>query len=485
MNRKQFLDPSPAKPQRQVLAGTGSKEFYRLANREKRVLVVGAAYPHSARHVDWLGPWPNVSDFDAIIINLKTLDERTLIHLARQHPERMRTLRLVIFELLLQAGEVVVILAPPLAFGSTIYHANGVPEPEWSNYHFSPIGFGFLDIRGESIAVEPDQPFAFYLEQVKRWEGYLSGQAHLGFCEEALRRRKQLAPGEEVFWQMEPLARNRSGRAIAASLCFGVRSASGEMRMGTARMLSEAMHLLPPTYPLAVEEGIELILEEIKGVRAKTLAPEWAEVYELPGQARLKEKMAVNEQQRKALDREQKALLQQFRRLQHMRGLLYEQDDALRHLARRAFQEMGLGVGLFAPCQELFVVETRLGKMIVDCVGRSGPSRVEDLALFQQYAIYAQDDGRIWKSLLILNPFRLDDPWCGRCEALPAELQARAGEHSIGLLLAPFLYSAWLDISQGALLRENFEEQIYRENGTITLKNPRPDPVPLAFDVIS
>ncbi|MDV7399820.1 hypothetical protein RZS08_50865, partial [Arthrospira platensis SPKY1] len=50
------------------------RDFYRLDSRERRVLVIGSGQARTVKTVGWLDPWPDLADFDVVIIVLPALD---------------------------------------------------------------------------------------------------------------------------------------------------------------------------------------------------------------------------------------------------------------------------------------------------------------------------------------------------------------------------------------------------------------------------
>jgi hypothetical protein len=446
------------------------RDFYRFDSRQRRVLVIGAEKNRPVSSVGWLDDWPDLADFDVIIINLKTLDRVTLVKLSRVDKERLTRMRQQLFDLMMSKGEVYCILAPFLAFGSYVYFPDGSMEPEWSNLNWSPIGFSFTEIRGETVKIEGDVKFEEYLRQVSGWDCYLNSTASLGYIEERLRRDEKLKQGEELFWQNYPLAMNRYGKPLAASLCFGVRQEENKYGEPKIKFMSDFLHLLPPPTKMSVEDGIDLLIEEAKGLPARTITPDWVELYHVPGEEQIEVKINETVKRMKAAEREQKKLFQTYRELQRTKSLLFEHGENLTRCTSDVLQRMGFSVKSYPMAEGLLVLQTRFGKMLLDATGRSGPAQMEDLQLLLRHAAFAQeDDGRIWKGILIFNHFRLEDPSCERPSAFPSEVVARSREMRLGLMTAEGLYACYCKVSKGSMLREEFEERLHKALGIIHL----------------
>ncbi len=462
----------------QMIAETGAgrqaeemgRDFYRLDSRQRRVLVIGAETTRTVTTTGWLDEWPNLTDFDVVIINLPSLDRATLVRLSRLDKHRLVSMRDELFDLMMSKGEIYCIMAPFMAFGSYLYFADGSMEPEWSNFKWSPIGFSLTEIRGETVLVEGEVKFEDYLRQVAGWECYLNSTAGLNYLEERLRRDQKLGQDEEVFWQSLPLATNRYGKPLASSLCFGVRQRENGSNKTKIRFISDCLHLLPPSNKISLEQGIDLLIEEAKGIPAQTIAPDWSGLYHIPGEEQLEQKIGETEKRIKSAEREQKRLFQAYRKLQRGKSLLFEHGENLKRVTGEVLQRMGFSVRPHALAAGLLVVQTRRGKILLDTAGRSGPCQPGDLQLLLQHAVFAQEeDGRIWKGILIFNHYRLEDPSQERPAAFPAEVAVQAREMSLGLATADGLYAAYCMVLRGSMLREELEERLCCEAGIIHL----------------
>lgn len=452
-----------------------TRDFYRLDSRPRRVLVVGSRERRSVPSVGWLDEMPNLADFDVVVLNLEALDRITLVKLTRVDKERLLRMRHQLFDLMLSGGEIYCMLAPFLAFGSYLYFPDGSMEPEWSNLKWSPLGFSLTEIRGESMHIEEDVKFEEYLRQVSGWEGFINPTANLNYLEERLRGDNKLGEDEEVFWQSQPLAFNRYGKPLAASLCFGVRQRESEHAEPKIKFLSDYLHLLPPPSKITREQGIDLLVEEAKGMPAKSVSPGWVEQYRVPGEEALEQRIAESLRRIKSAEREQKRCFRDYRDLQRCKALLYEHGDNLRQALAAVLRRMEFVVKPFPGAPELQIVQTRHGKLLLDAAGRSGPAEVGDLQLLLRHAIFAQEvDGRIWKGLLVFNHYRLHEPKQARAAAFPGEVVARAREMRLGLATAEGLYASFCAYLQGSMLREELEDRFFHGQGIINLPASEP-----------
>jgi hypothetical protein len=451
------------------------RDFYRLDSRQRRVLVIGSSQRRSVPCVGWLDDLPNLADFDVVILNLHSLDRVSLVKLSRVDKERLLNMRGQLYDLMLSGGEIYCVLAPFLAFGSYLYFPDGTVEPEWSNFKWSPLGFSLTEIRGESVRIEEEVKFEEYLRQVTGWEGFLNSTASLNYLEERLRNEGRLQSDEEVFWQSFPLAMNRYGKPLAASLCFGVRQREVEHQEPKIVFVSDFLHLLPPPNRISVEKGLDLLVEEAKGLPARSLAPAWIEAYRIPGEDTLEQKINDAWRRIKTAEKEQKRYFRAYRDLQHGKSLLFEHGDNLRQVTMEVLRKLEFNVKPYPPEPELLVLTTRQGKLLLDTVGRSGSAQIGDLQNLVRHAIFAQEeDGRIWKGLLVFNHYRLLDPTQDRPAAFSSEVVGRARELRFGLLTSEGLYASFCSVLKGSMLREELEEKLHRTCGIINLPAAEP-----------
>jgi hypothetical protein len=452
-----------------------TRDFYRLDSRARRVLVVGSQERRTVPCAGWLDELPNLADFDVVILNLESLDRVTLVKMTRVDKERLLRMRGQLFDLLLSGGEIYCLLAPFLAFGSYLYFPDGSMEPEWSNLKWSPLGFSLTEIRGESMQIEEDVKFEDYLRQVSGWDGFINPTANLNYIEERLRQEGRLGSDEEVFWQSLPLAFNRYGKPLAASLCFGIRQRESEHAEPKIRFLSDYLHLLPPPNKITREQGIDMLVEEAKGLPAKSVSPGWLEQYRVPGEEALEQRITESLRRIKAAEREQKRCFKDYRELQRCKALLYEHGDNLRQALANVLKRMDFVVKPYPGAPELLVVQTRHGKMLWDAAGRSGPAEVGDLQQLLRHAIFAQEvDGRIWKGLLVFNHYRLNEPAEARPAAFPGEVVSRAREMRLGLATAEGCYGAFCAYLQGSMLRQELEDRFFHGVGIVNLPASEP-----------
>ena len=445
-----------------------SRDFYRLDARERRILIIGSETKHSVTSLTWLEEWPKLTDFDVVVVDLSNLDRATLVRLSRQDKTKLVRMRDQLFELIFSKGEIYCILAPFLSFGSCLYFADGSLEPEWSNLKWSPLGFSLSQAKGEANLVEGEVEFEEYLSQVSEASVYINNTANLNYIKTRLQKEGRLSERQEVFWHSIPLAVNRYNKPLAASICFGVREKLVSGEDSRISYISDSLHLLPPPNKISVGQGIELLIEQIKGFPAQTLVPDWAELYAVPGEEKLAKQISDMTRKIKAAERAQKKLFQNYRALQKTKALLFERGDNLKRIAVEVFRRLGFSIKIYALEPRLLVLHTRYGDILLATAGRSGAAEAGDLQTLLKHTSYTQsEDEKVYKGILIFNHYRLQDPAQDRPLAFSAEVVSISREAKLGLLTAEGLYTIFCTMLKGSMLKEELEINLYQKAGII------------------
>jgi hypothetical protein len=77
----------------------------------ERILIIGSKDHSGAKCVEWTDPFPNIADYDAVIVNLQTLDKRTLELIGS---EKLKNCSFEISQLLKSKGTLFMMMTAPL-----------------------------------------------------------------------------------------------------------------------------------------------------------------------------------------------------------------------------------------------------------------------------------------------------------------------------------------------------------------------------------
>lgn len=153
-------------------------------NRLLKILVIGSkGHRGATRCVDWRAPFPNIADFDVVIINLQTLDKDTLKAICdrtRQEgrynvvDNRLSKMRDDIFELTRSRGQVYCILNRFLSSENVAVLSDGTSEPVYHNLQWCPVGFRLIETKPGDTKEDVNPNFRDYINHIKEWQYYIA-----------------------------------------------------------------------------------------------------------------------------------------------------------------------------------------------------------------------------------------------------------------------------------------------------------------------
>jgi len=226
------------------------------------ILVMGDKDHPRATCVDWMAPWPNIEEFDLVIVTLNTLTQEIFDKI----PFKLKEFRSQFFTVF-RTGRPVwciiekLMLPSPPKTGPKGYVAGYAPPTNYDWLFVYPTINPVLP--GSSIQVV-DNKFAPYAERVKQWNLEIENIYTLEL-QAGLER-----PVEAIGVVLEPLLENKSGKMIGGRIISVSPEAFGE---------DGSVCLLPQ--PSDTHEGIETLID--MGCGQERLEPEWRSKVEIPG----------------------------------------------------------------------------------------------------------------------------------------------------------------------------------------------------------
>jgi hypothetical protein len=230
------------------------------------ILVIGDVDHPRATCVHWMGTWPNIEEFDLIIVAQNTLTQEIF----DQIPHRPKEIRSQILTVFLTGRSVWCIVEKMLLPSPPKTGPKAKPSSPPSSYDWL---FDYPLIRqvteGSSIRVL-DQKFAPYLQKVRKWgleiESLYTLKEQLG----------SIVRVEAEGAALEPIAENKSGKMIGARL-IGADEGSG------------SICFLPKPTECDTHEGIEILIDIATG--QERVEPEWRAKLQIPGIDALEKKI--------------------------------------------------------------------------------------------------------------------------------------------------------------------------------------------------
>lgn len=238
-----------------------------------KILVIGSKDHPRAHCVDWQAPFPNIEEFDSIIINLQSLSQEVFDKTWSKIQEEMTNEVRTLFD---TDREVFCIINRYLMPTLLPVSGGGYVAPPPTNYSWLPA---FVTVDGEkpgtSINVI-DKRFEKYFKAVGQWTFILDLYKEplvLTAIERTATQFMAELVGEKakvLSYLLLPIAENRFKRIIAGTL------------VAKGSKLKGGIHLVPPPTKCNVQEGIEMILD-IAGGQPSKIVPPWRYEVEVPG----------------------------------------------------------------------------------------------------------------------------------------------------------------------------------------------------------
>lgn len=300
----------------------------------KKILVVGS-YGHELADecVGWSQStysFPYLGDYHILIVNLHSLYESVLDDSMEKTFNKIRS---QINEIIWANTEIVCITAPTINKGGFIATQNGGHFPSMSNYHWSPIYLNFVKEKGESFEKEPK---GGYFDFIKGWTHFLDK-----WDTELYRLQK----GDYVVLNFDNLLTNLAKKRLS----FSVRFMEFNLDMygrRTGEILSNPIVFLPPPTKISVEEAIDYLLRQQRGIREseRIELPEWSKKILVAGEEEIirtiKEKEALKNQYEKELKTHSSKLLE----ITQYKALLTEEGERLENIVEKGFEILNVEV---------------------------------------------------------------------------------------------------------------------------------------------
>ena len=237
-----------------------------------RILIIGSKNHNRADCFDWLQPFPNIEEYDSIIINLQSLTQDVYDQIHNKI-HRMKESITTVFN---TDREIFCIMnkciypSPISALGgtATIRISNHVPP---TNYDWFPVRIEVSDRKkGTSIDLH-NRRFEWYFECVDKWN--LTIEISTATTQDSLKA---------LLYNIVPIATNKSKKTIAGSL---KRQTIIDRTIGKG-----VIHLLPSPRKGDTHRAIEVVLDIILG-RERKIVPPWRKDVEVPEVEEIQQKI--------------------------------------------------------------------------------------------------------------------------------------------------------------------------------------------------
>jgi hypothetical protein len=226
------------------------------------ILVIGDADHSRATCVHWMGAWPNVGEFDLVIVAQNTLTQEIF----DQIPDKLKEIHPQIFAVF-KTGRSVwcimekLLLPSPTKTGPKTFH--GIPPTSYDWLFAYPT---INEVREGTSVQTVEEDFAPYLEKVRKWNLEIENI----YTHDV--QYNMMRPVEPEGIALKPIAYNKSMKMIAGCI-VGVDSTLYER--------SGSICFLPKPSECSTHEAIEILIDIATG--EERLEPEWRPKLQIPG----------------------------------------------------------------------------------------------------------------------------------------------------------------------------------------------------------
>ncbi len=282
-------------------------------------------------------PFPNVEEYDAVILNLTSLDQVLFDKVVRTRSGQISGLQAPILTLLAHGNNVYCVasyyLVPTRPAGSGQAWTTIPP----SNYDWIAVKPQLQPNEGQSMSVPTEKEFEKYFSLVGKWNmeiiGLLNPQtvprgSILDIYGSAAKELLGIPSEEPLRLSIRPLSTNKSGKMIASKVML-------------PRQGSGGIYLLPPTTKCSVREGIELIIDAILGPKP-TDRPSWWFKVDVPQLRELESTLGEKRKETGRINVEISEIQRQIVEVQGYRDLLSEEGETLVRIVRKVLAELGI-----------------------------------------------------------------------------------------------------------------------------------------------
>ena len=386
----------------------------RAVGQSTRVWLLGRAHPSADRSISWdKDPFPNLSDPDALVVDLATLTAPVLERMGKAKLDQARDL---IRDKILNRGTVIVITQPLFwADPSRAPNKNHLSTPDlsvgnphaYSNYEIFPTLLATKNVPdGEVIEVDDGHDFKKYLDSVQRFSFYITDYSPRAVSDTL---------GSSINIELMPVKgqgiRDNSGHDLGLTLV----AETVDHYHQTADPLESTGRLvfLPPPPAELVDDAIENIMSACgKDIPPASVLPAWAERLSLGPVGRHRARIADLEERKAEIQGEIDGLARRNDRILAHRRLLYSDGPELEDAVVEAFRTLGFDdierMGKADEEDASFAMDgTRYSSGVVEAKGAGKGTLLRHILQCSMWAAKrAAADGKPSKGIFVPNQHR-------------------------------------------------------------------------------
>ena len=393
----------------------------------------------------------NLKDFDAIVFNVTSLDDKTITRLPRYgffDEVRKQLSRLM------GSGGRIIALTPERRVIKQ--------KDQWrTNWEWCPFEIGTHAETGDTLEIKR-AVFGRYLSKLKRWtfyffipEGALTQELTDVFGG-TYRTKYKLPPDAFVI--------NRYGKMLAGELSLLVATTDGHnCKYGS-------ITVLPLIAELEQKEAMNLILEDLIGKPQQSLPPDWVDQIPMPFADAINAEIAQKNAAIESLRQEIAARAQKLAEIEKWKKLVYTTGRELEQIFEEAVIKLGAKTKS-AAAEEEFILEHKGNAGVVECKGVGKSISLQHVRQTDSHVlkfITAEDRngkgilfGNAWRNLPLSERGETDTP------IFPDNVVKHAIQREIALVGADDFLQVFCRFLKGEVLGEAVLDAMITQSGIV------------------
>lgn len=414
----------------------------------QNILVIGSKEHKRATSVNWLEPFPNIEDFDSLIINMQSLSQEQYVEIY----EKIVQMKEQISSIINSDREIFCIISEPIfhpTFISIVQPSNTLYQPHIpNNYDWVPVPIKLIK-RKEAISKQLlNQRFQDYFNLVGEW----NFEIEIDFEDQ-----KAFLP--IWIYNISPIAINKSRKTIAGTIDF-----TGILRQGL-KGKKGAIHFLPLATKCSVHQSIEILLDIISG-KAEKYCPPWRNNIEIPNINNFESDIQLKIKEIENIQKEIFLLRKECQKLDTYRDLLCATGDDLEFIVQKALFDLGIKTKKAKSGFHVDLISKTVAVEITGIKGTvgTGTRKVNQTGLFNQH--FRKNE----KIVLIVNT-QMDIEPKKRNQKNSFSLPVLRYFEAMGVccLTSLTLYQLWKDVKVGKFDGKKVKEKMLNTNGELTI----------------
>ena len=414
---------------------------------KQSILVIGSKGHQRATCLNWLEPFPNIEEFDSLVLNMQSFSQEQYDKIQQKVAE----MRESVSSMIETGREIFCIInsqfnptPPPGSGKGYVMDSHDFPP---SNYDWLPAPI-YIDAKktGDSIFLKNPR-FEHYFDSIHNWrfEIYIISTYN----------------SPSLFLnEQHTIATNKTNKIIAATLgrISDRKKALNNEKVGM-------VHLLPPPEDKLIFQEVEHIIDIILGSNDKAEIL-WRKDIDVLLDQPLKEKLNKKLKEKEAIQKEISTINEQIKAYDVYRDLFTETGDALERIVEKTLNDIGI---FTSPTNPGFPADLINKQVAIEITGIKGGVGADSNKVTQTGRFIQNYRKRGEKVVLIVNTY-MDKPPEERIGRMnfSIEMQAYLKSLSVSYLTTHTLFELWKKTVRGELSKDQVKELILNTIGEVS-----------------